>query len=264
VQAAVRAARARGIAVDYVSFVPTGEPTLDASLGGAIAAIKRLGLRVAVFTNGSLLWRQDVREEVALADWVSVKVDAVTDVVWRRINRPHGHLALDRVLDGVRTFARHHEGTFVTETMLVSGLNDAPEDIDNLTREIAALGPAAAWVAVPVRPPAESWVSAPASSRLNRALDIFMRRIPVVRTLIHHSPMRWRPIDAQTQQLLAMSSVHPLRESELAEVLRASGGTWAVVDALVRQERMEAVTYDGQRFYRPVRREQASDVVVAE
>jgi len=41
--------------VDYVTFVPDGEPTLDACIGREIAELKeRLGVRVAVLTNASL------------------------------------------------------------------------------------------------------------------------------------------------------------------------------------------------------------------
>jgi wyosine [tRNA(Phe)-imidazoG37] synthetase (radical SAM superfamily) len=45
-----------------------------------------LDLTIAVITNNSLTWRQDVREDLMEADWVSLKVDAVTEKVWRRIN----------------------------------------------------------------------------------------------------------------------------------------------------------------------------------
>jgi wyosine [tRNA(Phe)-imidazoG37] synthetase (radical SAM superfamily) len=250
VEAALETARTKGVSIDFVSFVPTGEPTLDAGLGRAIAAIKRLGVRVAVITNGSLLWRSDVRDALALADWVSVKVDAVTDVAWRRINRPHRRLALDLVLDGVRAFARTHEGTFVTETMLVAGVNDAAEEIDRLSDEIAALKPSVAWLSVPMRPPAESWVSAPQAIRFDRAFEIFMSRIPDVRALLHPGTAPWHAIGADAQQLLAMAAVHPLRQSELEDVLGAAGATWSTVDALLQEGRLEAVEYDGQRFYR--------------
>jgi hypothetical protein len=54
--------------------------------------LKGLGIPVAVITNGSLLWREDVREDLSGADWVSVKVDTVDEETWRAIDRPHGGL----------------------------------------------------------------------------------------------------------------------------------------------------------------------------
>ena len=101
-----------GDEIDYVTFVPDGEPTLDVNLGSMIEAVNGLGVKTAVIGNASLLWMEDVRGDLLEADWVSVKVDAVTEDVWRRVDRPHGGLDHGKVLEGVRTFAgevrRHH------------------------------------------------------------------------------------------------------------------------------------------------------------
>jgi wyosine [tRNA(Phe)-imidazoG37] synthetase (radical SAM superfamily) len=254
VQVALEAARARHIAIDFVSFVPTGEPTLDRGLGRAITAIRRLGTRVAVFTNGSLLGRPEVRDELAGADWVSVKVDAVTDPVWRRINRPHGRLSLRTILEGLRQYSRNHTGTLVTETMLVAGLNDSPDEIARVSDTIASANPAEAWLGMPIRPPAEPWVSAPSAPGFDRALQIFMSRIPSVRTLLDSRSTPWRPIGAEADQVLAMAAVHPIRESELREVLQSTGASREVVETLMNEGRLEAVTYGGRRFYRSIGR----------
>jgi len=110
--------------VDYVTFVPDGEPTLDACMGRIIEFVKReTDARVAVLTNASLLWAEEVRVDLELADVVSVKVDAVEEGVWRRVNRPHLSLRRDRILEGVKEFARGFKRMLISETMLVQGLN---------------------------------------------------------------------------------------------------------------------------------------------
>ena len=113
--------RQQGERVDYLTFVPDGEPTLDVHLGEAIELLRPLGVPVAVMTNGSLLGQEEVRRELALADWVSVKVDSVDEAVWRRIDRPHPSLRLDEILQGIRVFAKSFAGVLDTETMLVRG-----------------------------------------------------------------------------------------------------------------------------------------------
>jgi wyosine [tRNA(Phe)-imidazoG37] synthetase (radical SAM superfamily) len=77
--------RSSGQPIDYATFVPDGEPTLELGLGAAIRGIRAIGLPVAVLTSGSLLWRDDVAEELAVAELVSVKVDAVDAAAWRRV-----------------------------------------------------------------------------------------------------------------------------------------------------------------------------------
>ena len=78
-----------GESVDYVTFVPDGEPTLDANLGREIDTLKNLRVRVAVITNGSLLWREDVRQNLLKANWVALNVDAVSEDIWHKIKRPN-------------------------------------------------------------------------------------------------------------------------------------------------------------------------------
>ena len=87
VQKKVAKALESGIKTDYLTFVPDGEPTLDVNLGKTIDLLKPLGIPIAVITNSSLMWRTDVRRELAKADWVSLKMDAFEDGIWRRIIR---------------------------------------------------------------------------------------------------------------------------------------------------------------------------------
>ena len=109
---------------DYLSFVPDGEPTLDIHLGKHIAMLKSFGAKIAVITNASLLWRDDVKADLNGADWVSVKLDAADSDVWKKVDRPHGSLKLETVLQGIADFAKQYGGTLVTETMLIRGRND--------------------------------------------------------------------------------------------------------------------------------------------
>jgi len=80
------------ITIDYLSFVPDGEPTLDINLGKIIELIRPLNIKIAVITNGSLINHKDVREDLKKADLVSLKLDAATRKTWLRTDRPHKSL----------------------------------------------------------------------------------------------------------------------------------------------------------------------------
>ena len=92
------------------------------------------------------------------ADWVSLKVDAVNEEVWRKVNRPHRSLQLSSILDGMLAFARIYNGELATETMLVKGLNDGPERAEEIADFLAQLKPDKAYISIPIRPPAERGV----------------------------------------------------------------------------------------------------------
>ncbi|MGD2188144.1 MAG: radical SAM protein, partial [Desulfobacterales bacterium] len=115
----VEKAQKAGESVDYLTFVPDGEPTLDASISQEIGYLKTLGIKIAVITNASLIWREDVRTDLAKADWVSFKIDSTDIKEWLRINRPQRSLKPEAILGGLLEFADDYSGTLVTETMLV-------------------------------------------------------------------------------------------------------------------------------------------------
>jgi wyosine [tRNA(Phe)-imidazoG37] synthetase (radical SAM superfamily) len=250
VRARLEQSAACGERIDYVTFVSDGEPTLDLGLGEAIDLIKRLRVRVAVVTNASLLWRQDVRNALAPADWVSLKVDAVRQVTWRRINRPHGRLAIDDVLWGQIDFARSYVGTLATETMIIAGVNDYAEELEAIADHVGALRPGTAWLSVPMRPPAEPWVRPPGARVLDRARDAFARRVARVGSLTTREPDEFSGTGDVARDLLAIAAVHPLREAAVAELLRRAGADRSVLEALVEQRRLLPVDYEGERFYR--------------
>lgn len=249
VKARVEALRKRGVGLDYVSFVPDGEPTLDAELGEEMERLRPLGVPIAVMTNASLLWRTDVRDDLRKADWVSLKVDAAREDVWRKHNRPHPRLSFADVLDGVRRFAAEFQGTLVTETMLVRGSNDADDLVAATADFVASLKPHTAYLGVPTRPPGEPWVEAPGELALTRARAAFEVRIENVAVLSGYAEPRLASTGDVAADLLSITAVHPLRQVEVDALLSDAHGSPAVVEELVRRGVLRELWHNGQRFY---------------
>jgi wyosine [tRNA(Phe)-imidazoG37] synthetase (radical SAM superfamily) len=255
VEARLAAVTARGEAVDYLTFVPDGEPTLDSSLAQAIAGLKGLGLPIAVISNASLIWRPEVREALMAADWVSLKVDSVHEPAWRRVNRPHGELGLAAILEGIGTFARQFRGTLVSETMLVQGLNDDEPSIHDLGRYLAAIGFRRAYLAIPIRPPAVAGVSGPDEAVLIHAHQAWMAQGLDVELLTGPEGADFAHAGDLERELLAIAAVHPLRQSALDALLRKAGASRAMVEAMLRDGQLRQVAHAGDTFYmRPMAR----------
>ena len=245
--------RATDQPIDYATFVPDGEPTLDLHLGEAIRGVAGLGLKVAVLTNGGLLWRDDVREELMAADLVSVKVDSVDEATWRRVNRPIGNLRLETVLDGMRSFAADYGGDLVTETMLVAGTNDDDDGalIEQTARFIGALEPLRAYVAIPTRPPAEPWVRAPSVDTARRAADIFRADgLPAELLVEDDCAETFTPSSDPAAGLLGIVAVHPMSFADAHAYLDRSGGDWSVAQRLLAEGRVVAVRHGGRTYLR--------------
>jgi wyosine [tRNA(Phe)-imidazoG37] synthetase (radical SAM superfamily) len=243
-----------GESVDFLTFVPDGEPTLDADLGRKIDAMKPFGVKIAVITNGSLLWRADVREELMNADWVSLKVDAGRDPTCRRINRPYRGLELDRITNGMYAFADHYGGTLVTETMLVRELNDTDDNIESIARILQRLHPSTAFILTPTRPPAEEWVRPVRDAAVAKARSVFRQCIPVVRTIVEYEGNSFACAGDVEEELLAIAAVHPLREDAVHELLARAEADWSVVERLVREGRLRRTEYANRAFFLHSRR----------
>ena len=249
VQDKIEKARKMGETIDYLTFVPDGEPTLDINLKREIKLLKPLGIKIAVITNSSLVWREDVRESLMEADWVSLKVDSTREEVWRRVNRPHRTLQLDLILEGMLDFAEAYEGELATETMLIEGVNDSDDHLREVADFLAHLRPAHAYLSIPTRPPAEEWVRAPSEPAINRAYQILSKRVDQVEYLIGYEGNAFAFTGNVEEDLLSITAVHPMREEAVSEFLVRARADWHVLQRLIAQGQLIETEYEGRRFY---------------
>jgi wyosine [tRNA(Phe)-imidazoG37] synthetase (radical SAM superfamily) len=209
--------------------------------------LRSLGIPIAVITNASLIWQADVRADLCKADWVSLKLDAVTETVWRRIDRPHGDLSLSAMLGGALEFAGSFTGKLVTETMLVADTNTGT--LRAIAGEVARLQPATAYLAIPTRPPAEGWVRPPDEATMNWAYQTFAEQVAHVEYLIGYEGNAFACTGDAREDLLAITAVHPMRKEAVDEFLTRAGADWSEVRTLIAQGELIETDYGGRTFY---------------
>jgi len=241
--------RKEGETLDYLTFVPDGEPTLDINIGREIELLKPLGVKIAVITNSSLMWDPDVREALLKADWISIKLDAASEGIWRRIDRPHGALKLEAIYEGIKAFSAEFEGTLATETMLVRGLNDGRDEIERIADLLATISPDVSYISIPTRPPAERWAEPPEEENINMAYQIFLKKGVKAEYLIGYEGNAFASTGDAREDLLSITAVHPMREDAVDELLKKTGAGWEIVDGLIEEEALMELEYEGRRFY---------------
>jgi len=251
VEKKIKEAKLRGERIDYITFAPSGEPTLDVNLGKEISLLKSQGYPIAVITNASLLWRRDVREDLLDADYISFKVDAVSQDVWRHVNRPHRDLKLSDILDGIREFSKTFRGTLVSETMLIDSLNYEGEllGIANFLRSLSKLDKA--YIAIPTRPPAERWVKPAKETVINKTLQTFAENLggSKVKCLTSYEEGTFAFTGDIEHDLLSITAVHPMRREALVELLKKANVDWKVVERLLKEGKLVELVYEGIRYY---------------
>ncbi len=236
--------------IDYVTFVGQGEPTLCASLGWLVRRVKGLTeVPVAVITNGALLCRADVREELAAADVVIPTLDAADQATFRRINRPWPKLRVEEIIAGMIAFRQMYLGQIWMEVMLVKELNDGQEVLLGLRDALTCIRPDRVQINVPLRPPAEPWVEVPDDEALMRATAILGEAAEVVAP--YEGSFDLSGFTDPAKAVLAVIRRHPMRERRLIETLSrfAPGEVEAVLRRLEAGGQARRRVYRGETFW---------------
>ena len=249
VQEKMRRSREKGESIDYLTFVPDGEPTLDVNLGQEIKLIKSLGIKIAVITNASLMEQEQVRENLKDADLVSLKIDSTEEGIWRRINRPHRNLRLDSILEGILEFSRTFRGKIITETMLIKNINDHSQNIERVADFLAQLKPSQAYLSLPIRPPAERWVQASSEEIVNQSYYLFKEKVDQVEYLIGYEGNAFAFTGEVEEDILSITAVHPLREEALRDFLKRANSDWSMAEKMIGEGKLVETEYEGHKFY---------------
>jgi wyosine [tRNA(Phe)-imidazoG37] synthetase (radical SAM superfamily) len=220
--------------IEWLTFVGSGEPTLHEGIGWMIRKVKTFSsIPVAVITNGALLHLPGVREELSMADAVLPNLDAGTEDLYRKINRPHPAISFEQHLHGLVKFSREYRGILWPETMLMRGVNDTEEALRDLAEVFRQIAPDKVHLNLPTRPPVEAWVQPPDDEGLMRAMAIIGSAAQIVHPIegIFDLSGHTNIVDA----VMGIISRHPMREVELHRTL----ALWApdeVTEALAALE----------------------------
>ena len=123
-----------GMEVDSITFSGNGEPTLNPDFAAIVDATISLRnsyypeARISVLSNATMLGRDEVFEALRKVDNPILKIDASSDELIAKINKPQGTYRLDRIVERLKAF----DGGFILQTMFLHS-----EDFD--THEAQAL-----------------------------------------------------------------------------------------------------------------------------
>ena len=121
-------------ALDFITFSGAGEPTLNSDIGEIIRFIKTdyPQYKVALLTNGTLLYQPEVRAQLFGADLIVASLDAATETTFLRINRPHPELEVSQIIDGLAVFRKQFAKSFWIEIFIVPGVNDNESELEKI------------------------------------------------------------------------------------------------------------------------------------
>ena len=233
--------------LDYVTFSGYGEPTLSACLGELVEFVKSTGnYRLALLTNGSLLNREDVLEEIKGVDVVLPSLDTVKEETFKRLNRPVEGLHPETIVEGIEKVARETKAKVWIETLFVEGVNDTPDEVSTIGEVIHRLKPHVWHINTVVRPPACSVRGLP-ESRL-REIARFVG-YPSTQILGGTASAKGARLTELKEQLYAMVLRRPCPVDELSSALNADLKDIKEAVEMLKEEGKVTETFFGGKPY---------------
>jgi len=172
---------------DYITLSGSGEPTLYSRTGELISGIKALtDIPVAVLTNGSLLWLDDVRCELVDADLVIPSLDAGSETIFQAVNRPHAEITFEQMLGGLVEFRQMYKGEYWLEVFLLAGYTTDEPELTRLVECTGRIKPDRIQINTVTRPPAEEFAMAVSRERMEEIAQMFDPPAEVIADF--HSP----------------------------------------------------------------------------
>ncbi len=143
---------------DYITLSGSGEPTLHSRLDNLIAGIRSItDVPVAVLTNGSLLWQEEVRRQLLDAQLVIPSLDAGHSGMFQAVNRPHGGITFELMLEGLLRFREEYRGQYWLEVFLLAGQSSTDVEAGRIVDCVRRIHPDRVQLNTATRPTAEEY-----------------------------------------------------------------------------------------------------------
>jgi wyosine [tRNA(Phe)-imidazoG37] synthetase (radical SAM superfamily) len=233
--------------IDYITFSGSGEPTLNSDIGGLIREIKEMtSTPLAVLTNGTLLFREDVQKDLLRADMVLPSLDAASFEMFQKINRPHRALKIDLIIDGLKRFREIYKGQILLEIMLIKGFNDDPQELSKIKKVVSQIMPDKIHLNTVIRPPSEMYAEPLNIEEMTGIKEFFGKECEVIGEF--HAKARKRTEDIRLYTLETIKR-RPLTTIDIANIFGISESNTAMMIERLKTEGVVTERRHGTKKY---------------
>ena len=206
---------------DYITFSGSGEPTLNSKISDVIRFLKDRvpDVPVAVLTNSTLFSQKQVRSDIKNAVVVIPSLDAATEKIFNKINRPAPHLKVNTIIDGLIRFRKEYSGKIWLEVFIIPGMNDTITELNALKLVIGKIKPDQVHLNTLDRPGSVSTLRAATREELEHVLNVFeMENAAIVADPPEHKALFAYRKDTAAA-ILGTIARRPCTSKDLSEIL---------------------------------------------
>lgn len=247
--AEVKAYLEKNSSIDFITITGSGEPTLHSKIGYIIKEIKNItSTPVAVLTNGSLLYKKEVRDSLKNADVILPSLNAISEKSFRAVNRPFHNLLPLKIAEGLISLRREYNGKIWLEVVFVKGLNDSVEEILKLKEAIEKINPDKIHLNTVVRPPSENWAKPLTFKEMEKIKEILGEKAEIV---MPRERKEKKIVDTGLEEkILETARRRPLTFEELLSVFNINRNEMLeILNSLLKKRKIKKESFEGKDFY---------------
>jgi len=239
--------------VDFITFSGSGEPTLNSQLGEMIRDVKAFtDAPVAVITNGSLLYRDDVRKDLNEADLVVPSLDAIMDSTLEKINRHHKELTAKMLIDGLKKFTQQFKGKIWLEILITKGINDNVEELKQIADFVRDIRLDKIQLNTVVRPPAEEFAIPITVEEMQNIANLFDDRVEIIADFDKIVKHKSHGEESAHERIVALVSRRPCTADDISTSLGLHRNeVIKYVNHLIESDSIKQVRRGDKWYYEP-------------
>ena len=233
----------------HLSLTGSGEPTLHSEIRSVIEEIKAMtAIPVAVITNGSLLYEEEVKQDLLGADIVLPSLDAISSEVFLKINRPRPGFSAEKVVEGLVEFRKIYKGQIWLEILFCKGVNDGKEELLRMRKTVDRIHPDRIHLNTVVRPPSEKWAVPLSQKEMEEIRVFFGEKAEIISEFDRHPP-RASERDIK-EEILRILKRRPLSLTDLSKGMGIrEDEIEKCIQPLVFEGKIHARVFGGSIYY---------------
>lgn len=233
--------------IDVLSITANGEPTLYPclfELSSQLRDLVRGKCKTLILSNGSNFGNPSVARALQNFDIVKFSLDCVSEKCFKKIDRPHRQWEIEKILDGIKSFAMHFQGELVAEVLVIKGLNDNLQEMQKIAHFLRGINITRVDLGSIDRPPAYrvEGISIQDLESLSSAFDGLYVSIPKreKREAPKHSL-------EDSQELLEIIARRPIAEDEFLDLFAENGQIF--LEELFREKKIQIKNVANMKFF---------------
>jgi len=238
---------------DYITFSGSGEPTLNIRIGEILQFIKqnKPGIPVAVLTNGTLFYDKNVRDAIKDADVILPSLDAATEDVFKKINRPPENLTIDKYIQGLITLRSEFKGKIWLEIFILPGYNNGDNELIELKKAILKINPDSVQLNTLDRPGTVTNLRSATKEELQRVINFWkLDNVEIIAASSERKNIQSYRKDTETA-IIETIARRPCTIDDLAKILGMHiNEINKYLDVLESENKIESVRQERGAFYK--------------